>query len=189
MENTDEALEYGSRLLTGERVRLRELRDDDLGQLVMWWNQPGSAPLQTGVIKPRPAGPLREMFQKWSSNEADSSVGFCVVDKETDALLGHIGLFGINARARAGELGVVIGSDHTSAGYGTDAVQVMVRYGFEELNLNRIQLHVFGYNTRAIAAYRKAGFVEEGRRRQATFHQGEFHDDVLMSILADEWTR
>jgi RimJ/RimL family protein N-acetyltransferase len=63
----------------------------------------------------------------------------------------------------------------------------MVRYGFQELGLNRIELGVWAFNDRAIAAYRKVGFVEEGRRRQMTFHAGQFHDEVLMSILRSEW--
>lgn len=64
----------------------------------------------------------------------------------------------------------------------------MVRYGFEEMGLNRIGLGVWAYNDRAIATYRKIGFVDEGRRRQVVFHAGRFHDEVLMSLLRSEWS-
>jgi len=63
----------------------------------------------------------------------------------------------------------------------------MVRYGFLELGLNRVGLNVWAYNDRAIAAYRKAGFVEEGRTREAVWHDGRFHDELSMGLLASEW--
>ena len=65
---------------------------------------------------------------------------------------------------------------------------MLLRYGFGELGLHRIELSVTGYNLRAIATYRRAGFVEEGRRRSAIFRSGAWHDEVRMAILACEPT-
>lgn len=72
-------------------------------------------------------------------------------------------------------------------GRGTEATQLMVRYGFEELGLHKIELRVWSYNQRAIRSYTKAGFVIEGVRRAVAFHAGVFHDEVLMGILAEEY--
>jgi RimJ/RimL family protein N-acetyltransferase len=72
-------------------------------------------------------------------------------------------------------------------GYGTEAVRLLVAHGFQSLNLNRIALHVFQDNPRAIRAYEKAGFTHEGRQRQGEFHQGKYVDVLLMSILRSEW--
>ncbi|HQE20210.1 MAG TPA: GNAT family protein, partial [Aggregatilineales bacterium] len=72
-------------------------------------------------------------------------------------------------------------------GYGSDAVCVLLRFGFDELNLHRIELGVFDSNQRGIRAYEKAGFVEEGRRREVLWREGRYHDMILMSILEDEW--
>jgi RimJ/RimL family protein N-acetyltransferase len=72
-------------------------------------------------------------------------------------------------------------------GYGTEAVLLTLRYGFRGLNLHRIQLGVYAYNERAIRCYRKTGFREEGRRREAYSRNGEWHDHVLMAILAREY--
>jgi RimJ/RimL family protein N-acetyltransferase len=63
----------------------------------------------------------------------------------------------------------------------------MMRYGFAEMGLHRIELAVFAYNTRAQALYRSLGFTEEGRRREVVLHDGIFHDEIVMSILEDEW--
>ncbi len=72
-------------------------------------------------------------------------------------------------------------------GYGTDAMRVILRYGFTELNLKRITLGVFGYNARAIRSYEKAGFTVEGRMRKALYRDGSRADIVFMGILRDEW--
>lgn len=66
-------------------------------------------------------------------------------------------------------------------------MRLMVRYGFLELNLNRITLDVFEYNPRAIQCYLKAGFKEEGRERQWLYRAGKRWDLVYMGILKDEW--
>jgi RimJ/RimL family protein N-acetyltransferase len=74
-------------------------------------------------------------------------------------------------------------------GYGTEAVRLLIKHGFNSLNLNRIFLRVFENNPRAIRAYEKAGFVHEGRERQAEFRDGRYIDVLLMSILKDEFSQ
>jgi len=71
-------------------------------------------------------------------------------------------------------------------GFGTDATRLAVRYGFREMGLHRIELHVLAYNERALAAYQRVGFVVEGRRRDAVFHDGRWHDEVLMAVLRSD---
>ncbi len=72
-------------------------------------------------------------------------------------------------------------------GYGQEATRLMMEYGFEILNLNRIQLHVWEKNERAIRAYGKAGFQREGLLREAMYHNGEYCNFLVMGLLAREW--
>ncbi len=72
-------------------------------------------------------------------------------------------------------------------GYGTDALNALVDFGFGELRLERIELEVFDYNTRAIRSYEKAGFQTDAVLRRARFHRGAHHDMQIMSILRDDW--
>jgi RimJ/RimL family protein N-acetyltransferase len=67
------------------------------------------------------------------------------------------------------------------------SVRTLVHYGFAQLNLHRVERGVFDFNVRAIAVYRKVGFVEEGRRRSAHYRSGAWHDEVKMAILRSEW--
>lgn len=187
LHDADGARDYGTAILRGEKVYLRELRDDDLPQLIKWWNDPQAAALQAVVVQPQPEATIVEKYRTWGANKDFTGAGFSIVAHEDDSLVGHVTLSGARVPTRAATLAISIGPEHWSRGLGTDALRVMVRYGFEELGLNRIGLGVWAYNDRAIAAYRKVGFVEEGRRRQMTFHAGQFHDEVLMGILRSEW--
>jgi RimJ/RimL family protein N-acetyltransferase len=66
-------------------------------------------------------------------------------------------------------------------------MRLLLRIGFEKLNLNRVALEVFENNPRAIRAYEKAGFVHEGRRRQGIYKNGQYLDILLMSVIRSEW--
>ncbi len=79
--------------------------------------------------------------------------------------------------------------DCWSKGYGTDAVRTLVRFAFEEMNLNRVMLHAYAFNERAVAAYGKAGFVEEGRMRQFHYAEGVYHDAIVMGVVRGESRR
>lgn len=183
----EDSAAYGQQLLRGDRVLLRPLHEDDLATLTGWWADPELALLQQDVVQPRPDAPVEEMFRGWSSNSQPGSAGFSVAALDSGELLGHTALYGASARNRSATLAIIIGPEHTGRGYGSDAVEVLVRYGFDEMGLHRIELRTRAYNSRALAAYSNVGFVEEGRRREAAFHAGTFHDDVLMSLLEQEW--
>jgi ribosomal-protein-alanine N-acetyltransferase len=74
-------------------------------------------------------------------------------------------------------------------GLGTEATRLVVKHGFETLGLHRIDLRVLAYNERAIASYKKCGFVVEGIERDSALVEGEWHDDVMMSILEHEYRK
>src|ERR1044071_2691676 len=101
----------------------------------------------------------------WSGN-LGTDAGLVVVDRAEGTLLGHVALFGADAHNRTATYAIIIGPPHQGQGHGTAATTIMLRYGFQQLGLHRIQLRVIGGNDRAVRAYAKAGFVEEGRSRE-----------------------
>lgn len=183
----EDAVDFGSSLFTGARVRLRPLAEDDLETLTRWWNDERYMGLQGEVVRPQPDATRAEALRLWSRNDTTGGVGFSVVDVASGELVGHVTLGGIDALARCGTLGVQVGGPFLGRGYGTDAVRVLVRYAFSELGLHRVQLGVWSFNGRALAAYARAGFVAEGRRREVVLHDGHWYDEVLLSVLEDEW--
>ena len=187
----DDAFHYADGLLVGERVRLRGTRDADLSVLASWLMDPAIRVTQSRVALPLSESAAREMVAGWSANNRANDAVNVGLSVETlgdePALVGHVGLFGADPKDRCGTAGILLGRPYLGRGYGTDAMRLIVAFGFRELGLHRIQLDVYSYNARAIAAYRKAGFVEDGRRREAVWRDGRWYDEVQMSILDREW--
>jgi RimJ/RimL family protein N-acetyltransferase len=114
---------------------------------------------------------------------------FNIVDLATDQAIGRCMLDGIDLVDRRAMLGIDIGDkSYWGRGYGQESVRLLVDYGFNLLNLNSIMLGVFEFNERAQACYRKVGFKEIGRRRQARIVGGRKYDVILMDLLAEEFT-
>lgn len=179
--------DYASNILQGEKVRLRPLKETDLPQLASWWNDPEWMVLQSARIAPTPDAPTIDMFRMWSSNKDAGSFGFSIEEIESGQLVGHVTVWGIDAIVRAGTLGIIIGGEHVDRGLGTDAMRVVLRYAFEELGINKIELTVWEYNSRALRTYERVGFVVEGTRRAATFHAGQYWAQIQMGILRSEY--
>ena len=113
---------------------------------------------------------------------------FAIRVQENSLLIGSCSLSHLHWQARIAEIGIMIGNhDYHGKGFGTDTMQVLMRYGFMELNLNRIELGVNSYNPRAIHAYEKLGFRHEARVRETVFRDGEYTDSIWMAILRREW--
>lgn len=172
-------------ILQGKLCRLRVADEADFPTLAAWWEDPELIGLQNSNFRPMPAEGTIHNFRQWSANRTSEAVGFSVeVDGE---LAGHITLYGCTAPNRVATYAVMIGPPFQGRGIGQDATRVALRYAFEELGANKVELATQSYNTRAQATYRACGFITEGVRRAATFHRGTWHDEVLMGILADEW--
>lgn len=185
--DTAGAFAYGETVLVGDLVRLRGLRESDLPALTTWQMDPALNTTASNWALPMSEAAAKEKFQKWSANERDD-LGFSIETLDPEPILvGHLGLFGARPKDRCATIGIGLGREYVGRGYGTDAVRTVVSYGFREMGLHRIQLDVAAFNTAGIRAYAKAGFVEEGRRRQAIFHDGRWYDEVWMSILDEEW--
>ena len=113
---------------------------------------------------------------------------FSIVLLEGDLLIGHISLHDIDHLSRHAFLGVVIGEEaHRGRGYGTEAIRLVLDFGFNILNLHNIMLSVQADNAAAIACYKKVGFREAGRRREWIFKDGKYIDNLYMDILAREF--
>ena len=103
-------------------------------------------------------------------------------------LVGNISLHNIEQINRCAEVGLFIGDkEYWNQGYGREAMRLMLRHAFDHLNLNRVYLRVYETNPRGIRSYERAGFVQEGRLRQAQYFNGIFVDVLIMSVLRSEW--
>jgi RimJ/RimL family protein N-acetyltransferase len=180
-------------MILGQRIRLRPIEKDDLPRFVKWFADPELRSYLTSYL---PFSQAQE--ERWfDRNLGAGDLQTWAIDAQpTDMAVGpwvHIGSCGyhdIDWHARWGEVGIVIGArDYWNQGYGTDAMQTLVAWGFYTLNLNRAQLRVFADNLRAIRCSEKVGFQIEGRLRQGNFHNGVYRDVLMMGLLRDDWTQ
>ncbi|MBS7344138.1 MAG: GNAT family N-acetyltransferase [Caryophanon sp.] len=119
-----------------------------------------------------------------------SRMDFAICHKETDALLGEVSLLDVDEKNKRGAMRISLHSlDDANKGYGTEAMLHFIRYVFEDVQLNRLELQVLAYNPRAKRVYEKVGFVVEGIAREATFYNGRFVDEIHMSMLKSDYDR
>jgi RimJ/RimL family protein N-acetyltransferase len=175
-------------LFLGELVRLTAPRQEDAATLARWSHDAGYLrAVDTDYARPR--GP--DAFapsDRASANAAADAVEFRLRTLDDDRLIGFVALHSIEWNNRAGLLSIGIGEpDYRGKGYGSDALRLILRYAFDELNLERVGLDVIANNAAAIRAYEGAGFSKEGVLRRAVLRDGQHHDRILMGILRDEW--
>ena len=181
-------------MIFGERIRFRGVERDDIPTFVKWLNDPE---VIQGILVHNPISQADEenWFERMITRPPDEHVFGIEAripgdkgNQETWKLIGTYAFDGIDWRTHSAEFGIMIGDkSYWNKGYGTEAVRLLCQHGFKTLNLNRIYLHVFETNPRAIRAYEKAGFVLEGTERQAEFKDGRFIDVLRMSLLRDEF--
>lgn len=174
-------------MLQGERVTLRALEREDVLRMHQF-NNDLAVELAGGGDPPFPQSLARAYadFDRQAADGGRDGSSFAIDADGT--FIGNCALFQRNDTAQTAELGITIGDkDYWGKGYGREALDLLLDYGFRMLNLRRIYLHVHGRNERAIRAYRAAGFVEEGRLRQHVWSNGELDDLLVMGLLRDEW--
>jgi RimJ/RimL family protein N-acetyltransferase len=129
-----------------------------------------------------------KQMKEWFEKGAEDRYAFTIRTLEEDRVIGELGLGGINWTAGDAWVGIGIGErEYWGRGYGSDAMNVLLRFAFETLNLKRVSLSVFEYNERAIHSYEKAGFQHEGRMRQWMQRAGRRYDLIFMGVLREEW--
>ena len=129
-----------------------------------------------------------EAERKFLENNINDEAIFVMVTLDGDKMIGTVSLENINHVHRTGTLGVFIGDkDYRNNGYGTEAIRLILEYGFKYLNLNNINLYVMSFNERAIKCYKKCGFKEYGRRRKCRYINNEYYDIIGMDILKEEF--
>ena len=113
---------------------------------------------------------------------------FAVRLLENNELLGNIGFNSIGEIHRTAEIGIMLGNPkYQRKGYGMEALNLLLDYGFSFLNLRNIYLKVFEYNEVAYNLYKKAGFKEVGRLRKAVEIMGKTYDEIIMDMLKEEF--
>ena len=179
-------LDDRARALEGERIELRRHARENYHLYAQWYGDQEIWHLTSWSPSPLSRSAVERLFEDRELSKSDDS--FAIHIKGDDEPIGVISLMNKSEANASAELSVIVGpQEDRHQGYGTEAIDQLLRYAFEELGLNRIGLSVFEFNEEAISTYEKLGFMKEGRYRQAIKRRSGFHDAILMSILKSEW--
>ncbi len=176
-------------LFEGELVRLSAANSEKDAEHFARWGQDSEflRLMDSELALPQSVKEAKEAIVKWMETERPDAFNFLIRARDDDKPLGFIGLNGIRWNHGDTFVGIGLGErEYWGKGYGTDAMRVILRYAFTELNLHRVSLSVFEYNPRAQRAYEKCGFRVEGRERQLLHRDGKRYDVIFMGILKEE---
>jgi len=179
-------------LFVGKRVRLCAVEVQAMAGATSKWSRDSEYMRlgDSGAARTFSKRTTREWFDKDLEKERPDQFPFAIHTLEDDHLIGDVGLGDVQWTHSDAFVGIGLGERaYWDKGYGTDAMQVILRYAFTELNLHRVSLNVFEYNPRAMKSYEKAGFSYEGKMRKMLHRDGKRWDIVFMGILREEWEK
>lgn len=170
--------------IVGEKVFLSPINPDDAEVYTRWIND-----LEVGIyltVAPNiyTLSREREILERIGKE----GYNFAIVDSEKERVIGNCGLMNVDFVNRKAEMGIFIGEkNYWGKGYGTEAIELLLDFSFNILNLNSMMLTVRAFNKRAIRCYEKCGFKLIGKRREATILGPQKYDEYFMDILAAEF--
>ncbi|KAJ53587.1 RimJ/RimL family protein N-acetyltransferase [Clostridium tetanomorphum] len=173
----------------GEKIKLRAYKREDIPLAYEYMNDSELKRLLGNKI---PYPMILEEEERWFENliNSENSYDFAIEDLKSGKYIGGCGINQINWLNRIATIGIFIGDkNYWGKGYGTDVINTLVKFIFEQMNMNKVKLKVFSFNERAKKCYEKCGFRLEGVLRQELFRDGKYNDEYIMSILFEEWNK
>ena len=174
--------------LIGDRIYLspKGTTDEELEKFTEWMNDfqvtdyTGRSGQITTIVREK------EWLENSAKNKENRS--FNIIELKDNKLIGTIGLEHFNWIARSAVLGIFIGDkEFRNNGYGTEAIKLLLEYGFKYLNLHSIRLDLLSINERAHKCYLKCGFKDTGCSREQIFLNGKYYDKLHMDMLENEF--
>ena len=172
----------------GNLVKIRAYKEDDIELATEFINDEENKKLLC-IGVPFPMAKWEE--ESWIKSRkvgVDYTYDFAIESLESGKYIGGCSINESNTKNRNCTIGIMIG-DKTcwSKGYGSDALNVLIKFIFEELNMEKIKLGVFEFNGRARSCYKKVGFKEEGILKKEIFRNGKYYDEIIMAIFREDF--
>lgn len=170
--------------LIGDKVYLSPIDKNDYVKYIEWVNDMEVSMGMIFATKLIDEESEKNVLERLSKSEFN----FAVITNKTNEAIGNVGFPSIDYINHIGEVGIFIGNkNYWGNGYGRQALELLIDFGFNLLNLNNIYLKVYSYNNPAINCYKKIGFKEAGKLREAKTIAGIKYDEIYMDILAKEF--
>lgn len=174
--------------LVGDRIYLapKGASDEEVEKFTEWMNDFQVTDYIGSSARMMTLNEEKEWLENFNKNNKNRN--FNIIELNKDKLIGTISLENLNWTDRSATLGIFIGDkDYRNSGYGTEAIKLLLEYGFRYLNLHSIRLDLLNINERAHKCYLKCGFKDTGKSREAIFLNGKYYDKLHMDILENEF--
>lgn len=173
-----------NREIRGEKVILREQREEDAKFFAYWFSQP-QIMFQCGFTEPIDEEEAKRMISV--SHRTGDSVWYTITDPDGN-IIGETGLLRMWPAWHCTDLSIIIPDPETQhRGYGSEAIRIMLDMAFDKYDMNRVAIGVVGLNTSALTFYNRIGFRQEGIQEQGYYYNHEYSDFIMMRILRQEW--
>lgn len=174
-------------MYTGKKVRLRAYEKEDI---IYAWKYINDEEIKRLLMPGIPYPLTLEEEEKWFQEQSafKDTYNFAIETLDEGKYIGGCGINHLDWKNSVATVGIFIGDkDYLSKGYGTDAMNTLVGFIFNQMNINKVKLNVYSFNERAIKSYKKSGFKTEGTLRQEIFRDGKYYDEYIMGILREEF--
>ncbi|WP_211654149.1 GNAT family N-acetyltransferase [Planococcus alpniumensis] len=171
--------------LINERIYLRPVEAED-AQLFLNHTEDEEIRYMTGTKARFSVEQIKDHIEQIQQD--DSRYDFTICLNATDQMIGELSVLDIDLGNQSAGFRITMNAMAlTGKGYGTEAIELVLKFVFNELKLNRLQLEVFSHNERGIRAYEKNGFKREGVLREALHYNGMFSDEIIMAIIRRDY--
>lgn len=185
-------MDFERSLFEGERITLGPLDPEKDAEIEARWSHDSHYLRMFGrkPVKPMVAEQIKKAYEAIEKQQDDkrNRFYFTIRTKPEDRLIGFVDFSWVDWSNSGAFLKMGIGeAADRGCGYGSEALHLALRYAFDELNLHRVTAKIPEYNQVALHMFKKAGFVEEVRRREALYRDGRRWDLLMLGLLAEEW--
>ena len=180
--------DYSRYFWQGEKVRLRppQIKDAErnfAGSL----DSPSRQILQLGIELPTSVKLQRATMEKWNGCQVNDGLYVFMIENLAGEHVGGISMHSIDEKNGLFSFGIIVYREHQKHGYATDAVRILLRYGFWERRFQKCNSACAHTNEASIQLHKKLGFIKEGRRRRQVFYNGQYYDDILFGMTREEF--
>ncbi len=174
--------------LKGQTVLLREIKESDIDDRYVLGKNDEFVYMCGGDRNGKTLFPEREHWVAWYESFMKNECAWII--EYNGKCIGSARLHHISRTDRSATYAIgIFDVSLLSKGIGSEVTKLILKYAFKEMKLHRVDLKVLEYNKRAIRCYEKCDFKIDGILRDSAFIEGNFHSDIIMSILEDEWER
>ena len=174
-------------LITGDRINLRKVKESDAGNnYYHWMNDSEVTRFLANGVQRHSIESLREYIKE--KNKDSSNYFLAIIIKDGNQHIGNIKLGPINWVHRHGDIGIIIGEkEQWGKGYATEAISLVVKYAFDNLNLHKITAGCTELNLGSMKAFQKNGFEIEGVRKKHFFWKGRYINGILLGLINNDY--